>query len=102
LVCWAGGVEYNFSRHHGLRADARLEFHPSRVDTVVGARPSVTLQTPAFVVATGFNPSIQFSNSILFARPSSLSGPEVNDLETFKGTGTATRMRVAIGYVFHF
>ena len=30
-----GGVEYDFSKRHGLRADARLEFHPSRVHDLV-------------------------------------------------------------------
>jgi hypothetical protein len=51
------GVEYDFSRRHGLRADARLEFHPSRIDAVVSARPSVTIQSPPFVVATGAAPA---------------------------------------------
>jgi len=97
-----GGVEYDFSRRHGLRADVRLEFHSSRVDTVLSAQPSVTLQPPSFVVATGLSPSIQFSNSTIFGRPSSLSGPDVNDLETFNGAGTRTRVRVSIGYVVHF
>jgi hypothetical protein len=97
-----GGVEYDFSRRHGLRTDVRLEFHSSRVDTVVSAHPAVTLQPPAFVIATGLSPSIQFANSTVFGRPSSLTGPEVEDLETFKGTGTRTRVRVAIGYVVHF
>jgi hypothetical protein len=97
-----GGVEYDFSRRHGLRADARLEFYPHRVDTVVSAHPAVTMQTPAFVIVTGAIPAIQFSNSTLFNRPSSLSGPEVNDLETFKGAGTRTRLRVSVGYVVRF
>jgi hypothetical protein len=97
-----GGVEYDFSRRHGIRADARVEFHPSRVDTVISAKPSVTQQSPAFVVVTGASPAIQFSNSTLFARPSSLSGPNVNDLETFTGTGVRTRLRASIGYVIRF
>ena len=97
-----GGVEYDFSRRHGLRADARLEFYPHRVDTVVSAHPAVTMQTPAFVISTGASPSIQFSNSTLFGRPSSLTGPEVKDLATFTGSGMRTRMRVSVGYVVRF
>ena len=97
-----GGVEYNFSKRQGLRTDVRLEFHSSRVDTVLSARPSVTLQPPSFVVATGLSPAIQFANSTVFGRPSSLTGPDVNDLETFNGSGTRTRLRVSIGYVVHF
>jgi len=97
-----GGVEYDFSPRHGLRADARVEFHPSRVDTVLSAKPSVTLQSPAFVIVTGALPAIQFSNSTIFNRASSLSGPEVTDLEAFKGTGTRTRVRVSLGYVIRF
>jgi hypothetical protein len=97
-----GGVEYDLSKRHGLRADARLEFHPSRVDTVVSARPSVTTQSPVFVVVTGAAPAIQFSNSPLFGRPSSLSGPNVDDLATFTGKGTRTRVRVSVGYVVRF
>jgi hypothetical protein len=54
------------------------------------------------VVVTGASPAIQFSNSTLFARPSSLSGPDVNDLETFTGTGVRTRLRASIGYVIRF
>ena len=97
-----GGVEYDFSKRHGLRADARLELHPSRVDTVVSARPSVTMQSPAFVIVTGSSPAVQFSNSTLFARPSSLSGPNVDDLAAFTGKGTRTRVRVSVGYVVRF
>jgi hypothetical protein len=97
-----GGFEYDFSRRHGLRADARVEFHPSRVDTVISAKPVVTQQSPAFVITTGLIPGIQFSNSTLFARPSSLSGPAVDDLVTFTGSGTRTRVRISIGYVVRF
>jgi hypothetical protein len=97
-----GGFEYDFSPRHGLRADARVEFHPSRVDTVVSAKPSVTPGTPPFAIVTSVSPAIQFSNSTTTGRPSSLSGPEVDELATFTGTGVRSRLRASIGYVIRF
>jgi hypothetical protein len=99
---FGGGLDYDFSSRHGLRFDVRVDVRPSKVDTIVSARPFVTMQTPAFVVSTGTLPSIQFSNSALFARPSSLSGPDVTDSTTFTGSGAETRVRASIGYVFRF
>jgi hypothetical protein len=40
--------------------------------------------------------------STLFARQSSLSGPDVNELVTFTGTGVRSRLRASIGYVIRF
>lgn len=99
---FGAGLEYDFSSRHGLRIDVRADVRPTRIDTIVSARPSVRLQSPDFVISTGTIPSIQFSNSTLFNRPSSLSGPEVTDLTTFTGRGTETRVRATVGYVFRF
>lgn len=97
-----GGVEYDLSRRHGVRADVRMHLSGNSVDTLVSANPAVTQQSPVFAVSTPFNPGIQFSNSQLTNRRSSLSGPAVVNLETFKGSGTQMQGHLTIGYFFRF
>jgi hypothetical protein len=96
------GFEYHANRRHGVRADLRFHMSPNRTDTVVTTAPVVSTQSPAFVVATPFNPSVQFSNDPRFNRPSSLSGPAIADLRTFTASGVRTDTHFALGYFVRF
>jgi hypothetical protein len=107
LGVFGGGIEYDIPQgggRHGIRADVRVHMSPNRLDTVVSATPSVTLQSPAFAVSTGGLTSVQFSNTNdpRFGRQSSLSGPAVTDLRTFTGSGMQTQVLVGVGYVLRF
>jgi hypothetical protein len=53
-------------------------------------------------VSTSTAPSIQFSNTPSLGRASSLSGPAIVGLPTFKGTGVQTQVQVTVGYYFRF
>jgi hypothetical protein len=97
-----GGFKYGMSARDGLRVDVRVHLSGSGIETLAGATPSVVFQSPAFVISTGTIPSIQFSNSQVFNRPSSLSGPVIDDLNTFKGSGVQSRVSVTAGYFFRF
>lgn len=97
-----GGFDYHLSPRQGIRAGVRLHIGPNHVDTVVSASPSVTLQTPAFSINTGTNPSVQFSNTTMFGRQSSLSGPVVTDLRTFTASGIYLQTHFSVGYFVRF
>lgn len=100
---FGGGIQYDASPRHGLRADVRVHVGADKVDTVVSANPSVTLQSPTFAIATAPGiPSIQFSNSGSINRQSSLSGPAIADLPTFTGSGTQTQVYLTVGYFVRF
>lgn len=96
------GADYNLSRRYGIRGDVRLQFVRNELETFISTSPSVTLQEPGFAVSTLPSPSIQFSNSTLFNRPSSLSAPAVTDLLTFEGTGTRVVTSVTVGWYIRF
>jgi hypothetical protein len=96
------GFEYHANRPHGVRADLRFHMSPNRTDTVVTTAPVVSTQSLAFVLATPFNPSVQFSSDPRFNRPSSLSGPAIADLRTFTGSGMRTDTHFALGYFVRF
>ena len=98
---WAGS-SHNLSRRYGIRGDVRLQFERDELETFISTSRSVTLQEPGFAVSTLPSPSIQFSNSTLFNRPSSLSAPAVTDLRTFEGTGTRVLTTVTVGWNIRF
>src|SRR5262249_32897532 len=103
VAVFGGGVDCAVTPRHGIRADVRFHVSPNHRDTIISAAPSVTYHSPIVAVATSpINTSIQFSNSQSINRKSSLSGPAITDLETFKGSGVDTRMHVAIGYFIRF
>jgi hypothetical protein len=105
LGVFGGGIECDIPPgrgRHGIRADVRVHMSPNKVETVVSATPSVTLQSPAFAISTGGLTSVQFSNDPRLGRQSSLSGPAVTDLRTFTGSGTQTQVLVGIGYFLRF
>jgi hypothetical protein len=97
-----GGFDYRLSPRQGIRAGVRLHLGPNQVNTVVSASPSVTIQTPAFAINTGGNPSVQFSNTTLLGRSSSLSGPVVTDMQTFTASGIYLQTNFVVGYFLKF
>jgi hypothetical protein len=97
-----GGFDYHLSPRQGIRAGVRLHLGPNQVNTVVSASPSVTIQSPAFAINTGGNPSVQFSNTTLLGRSSSLSGPAVSDMQTFTGSGIYLHTHFVVGYFLRF
>jgi hypothetical protein len=73
------------------------------IDTLVDANPSTETLTPAFAISTGTTPSVQFSTlPSSQTRRSSLSGPVVDGLKTFTGSGRQTQVNLAVGYFVRF
>jgi hypothetical protein len=99
---FGGGVRYAVSPRWGIRADVRALAGGGKVDTIVDASPSVATQTPATFISSATSPSVQFSNNPITNQPSSLSGPAINGLKTFTGSGSAIRTNVAAGVYLRF
>jgi len=99
---FGGGVRYAVSPRWGIRGDVRAHVGGGKLDTLVDATPSVSTLAPAFFIASATIPSIQFSNNPSTGTPSTLSGPAINGLKTFSGSGTAIRTNVAAGVYFRF
>jgi hypothetical protein len=98
-----GGFTYEVTPRHGLRADARLHVGGPTVNTVIDATPaSATSSTASVLFIVGSNPTIRFSTGGPLTSPSSLSGPRIEGLETFTGSGTSRQVTVTIGYFVRF
>jgi len=97
-----GGVDYAVSRRWGVRLDVRAHAGRSGVRNLVDATPSIKTLTPATVLALPTNPSIQFSNNPSTGAQSSLAGPAVADLQTFRGTGVRLQTNIASGVYWRF
>jgi len=95
-----GGVRMLGSDRWGVRADLRAYLSKNSTDTLVDATPNVATLTPNIPIASGTNPSIQFSND-RFSR-SSLSGPALDGFTVFKGSGTRVRVTATVGYFVRF
>ena len=97
-----GGFTHDLAPRHGLRVDLRLHVRPNAVDTEVSAGPSVTTGTPAWRLASGVTPSVQYSNMGLPDVRSSLSGPAISDFRTREGTGVQIDTALTLGYFWRF
>lgn len=97
-----GGVRFQLAARHGVRADLRVNLSDNPVDLTVDASPAVTFHTPGSILFVPTTPALQFSTSQIQNRRSSLSGPAVEGLKTFTGTGVRTQVNVSIGYFFRF
>ena len=95
-----GGISCGTMRR-GVRLDARAHLSRDTTATWVHAQPETLVLTPAFVIPTGGNPSVQFSNNPSTGRVSSLSGQEV-DLKTFTTTGWQRQLNISVGYYVRF
>ena len=97
-----GGFTHDLSERHGLRVDLRLHVRPNAIDTEVSARPTVTTGTPAWRLASGVTPSVQFSNMGSSEIRSSLSGPAISAFKTREGSGVQIDTALTIGYFRRF
>lgn len=95
-----GGVKYRLAPRWGVRGEIRGYFMTNTLRTTVDATPAVAPGTPSTTFASVTTPSLQFSNTT--ARPDSLSGPPIRDLETFRGAGTTWQVAVTAGLFWRF
>ena len=98
---FGGGVRCALSPRWGIRADVRALAGGGKVDTLVDASPSVTVQTFPTFIASATSPSVQFSNNS-GTNQSSLSGPAINGLKTFTASGSTIRTNIAAGVYWRF
>jgi hypothetical protein len=97
-----GGFTHDLSRRQGLRVDLRLHLRPNAVDTEVSASPAVKTGTPAWRLASGVTPSVQFSNMGSTEIRSSLSGPAISAFRTRAGSGVQIDTALTVGYFWRF
>lgn len=106
-----GGVKYGLAKGWGLRVDARVALNRNPAATQLDAAPNVVLgETPGGRVTLNADPTIQFGNSsgpvtglgITALAPSSLSGPALAGVRTWKGSGVAAQTTLAIGLYRRF
>jgi len=106
------GVRYQVSRRWGIRLDTRISLSKNAARTVVDASPSVVLgQLPAGRLVLNADPTITFSNnwtdpvtalSVTAVAASTLSGPPMNGVRTFSGTGVSSDTSITAGLFWRF
>ncbi len=100
-----GGIRAFLTGQSGLRVDVRVHVGRQTVRTLVSARPgTVASSGPAsdIVVASFTSPGIQFSNNDAMFGPSSLSGPVLTDVESFRARDSVRQVLVTAGYFWQF
>ncbi len=97
-----GGVEYYMDSWRGFRLDVAALISPNRVTTAISARPSVFVQSPGAVLSGSTGPTIQFSSLPATMARSSLSGPSLESLVTFKERGSQVQIKLSLAYFFRF
>jgi hypothetical protein len=94
------GARVQATRRWGIRFDARSLLGTNRASTRLDANPSVAVGTPPINIWTGTTPSIQFANQL--PPRSTLSGPRLVDLETFKGSGARRQLTITTAVYWRF
>lgn len=99
---FGGGVRWHASPRWGVRFDVRGHLSRNKVSTLLDANSATVTRTapPLTTFSTPTNPSIQFSNGP--ARPSSLSGPRIDGVETFSGNGIQSQFNITAGVFWRF
>jgi hypothetical protein len=98
------GYKYYATNHWGIRFDVREHFTPDTLITVIDATPTVGTFAPSDQVVyapPGTSPNIQFSNDPA-GGPSSLSGPAIHGLHTFRGEGWVNQVSATGGVFYRF
>jgi hypothetical protein len=92
-----GGVEGDFMRHLGVRADVRAMLGADRMRTRIDTSPSRVVGTPGSQIARAANPSLQISSNF---QPSSLSFQGVDHFPSFEAAGQL--LMLSVGAFFRF
>jgi hypothetical protein len=102
VIVFGGGVKYDVSSRFGVRGEVRALFYDNKVSVLMNASPVVATTTPSTFIASGTNPSLQFSNNPISGQQSTLSGPAITDFTTFAGSGTVRHVNIAGGVYVRF
>ena len=100
VLVLGGGAKFHISARHGVSVDARWHLAHNSTETRVTARPSTLTLSPGTSALLTTTPSLQFSSTP--QRRSSLSGPAVDNLTTFTGTGREVQPVITFGYFVRF
>ena len=93
---FGGGVKYALSPRQGLRADVRVHVGPNSINTHVDTLPGRVVGGPPFVRLSATTPSLVLSNTASVR--SNLTGPPIDDLKTFTGSGADIQTSLTVGY----
>jgi hypothetical protein len=98
------GAKYYATPRWGLRFDFRDHVTSNSIDTVLFATPNVATLSPPGAVAF-FGPSAP--NNLVFSNdpsigPSTLSGPAIKGIRTFKGNGITNQFNASAGVFYRF
>ncbi|HUF48761.1 MAG TPA: hypothetical protein VMM93_13170 [Vicinamibacterales bacterium] len=97
-----GGVRQALSARWGFQVDGRLFLTRSSARLHLDATPTVVTGLPAGFIESFTSPAVQFSNNSSTGRRSSLSGPALENVEVFNGSGMQTRLLVTAGVYVRF
>lgn len=97
---FGGGVKYTLTARQGLRAEVRAHVGSNSLDTLVDAHPSAVTGSPAFSISSFTTPSLVFSNTP--ATRANLTGPAIENLKTFAGSGREIQVNLTVGYFVRF
>ena len=97
---FGGGVKFALSARQGLRADVRAHVGSNSLDTLVDAHPVAVTGTPAFFISSATTPALVFSNTP--ATRANLTGPAIENLKTFAGSGREIQVNLTVGYFLRF
>jgi hypothetical protein len=95
------GVKYYATPRWGLRLDLRDHVTSNSLDTFLSAHPVVAAITPGEATSFAVNPDIQFSNDPT-AGQSTLGGPAINRIRTFKSNGIDNQFNMSVGVMYRF
>jgi hypothetical protein len=97
-----GGFEYYRDSRRGFRLDVAVLLSPTQLSTVLDATPAVVVQEAGAAIAGPTSPTIQFSSLPAAVARSSLTGPSLRNVETFKADGIQAQVKVSVGYFWRF
>ncbi|MFL6301107.1 MAG: hypothetical protein ACJ71N_10940 [Terriglobales bacterium] len=97
-----GGIRYFATPRWGLRLDVRDHVYSNSIDTVLSATPTVqTLAPAASLLQPGGGSNLIFSNDPSQG-PSTLSGPLIHGLRTFRPDGITNQLSTSVGVFYRF
>jgi len=98
-----GGIRYYATPRWGLRLDVRDHVAPNSINTLLTATPNTPPGAPpaALALSTGGSNRLTFTNDPSFG-PSTLSGPTIHGLKTFRPDGITNQLSTSVGVFYRF
>jgi hypothetical protein len=98
------GVKYRLSPRWGVRLDVREQLSANNARTRLDSAPAAAVLAPPSALSVfAHDARVQFvNNPAAFGTESTLSGPAITNVETFKGTGLQSQLGISAGVFLRF